>query len=81
MDTKNDPPIVYCRVDKCGYTVSFYCPSCRDRHEHGHPSAWLEDPGYVVGHRTADCWSEDSPYRDGGYTVVIGEEKFSPGRR
>jgi len=75
------PPVVLCAVDQSGETVSFYCAACRDRHEHGHSSAWMEDLGYEIGHRSSHCWSESSPYRFGGYTLVLGTESAKPSRR
>lgn len=65
------PPIVHCTVDKGGTTVSFYCRACKDRHEHGHESAWFEAPGYEIGHRASHCWNDRSPYRYGGYRLVL----------
>jgi len=80
VSSDDRPPIVRCTVDQGGQTVSFWCGACKDRHEHGHPSAWLEDPGYEIGHRSSHCWSETSPYRFGGYTLVIAPERDTPRR-
>jgi hypothetical protein len=78
-------PTVYCTPDKdppgrrhWNPTVSFYCPLCRRRHEHGNPGRRTE-PGTVVGTRASHCDS-DGP-RLGTYELVIGEEQWRPARR
>ncbi len=48
--------------------VAVWCVHCRCHHTHGRAPGETE-----VGHRVAHCHTEESPYRDAGYFIVIGE--------
>jgi hypothetical protein len=88
LDHHNDFPVVFCTPDKdppgrpdWNPTVSFYCPLCKYRHEHGNPFRRTE-PGQVVGSRVSHCHTMGrGPRLSGEYVLVIGEEQWRPVRR
>jgi hypothetical protein len=89
LEPRNDSlPTVYCTPDKdppgrrdWNPTVSFYCPFCKYRHQHGNPGRYTE-PGQVVGTRVSHCHTQrPGPRLTGEYLLVIGEEEWRPVRR